>query len=108
MGHRERKKERTKQVLADAALRLFLEAGYDETKIEDIAAAADVVPRTFFRYFSSKDDALFGWYESVMEQGLAILRERPKGEGAVSALIAMHLETYRRISGVDRVIVITR
>ena len=108
MGHRERKKERTKQLLTDTALRLFLERGYDETKIEDIAASADVVPRTFFRYFTSKDDALFSWYESIAERALATLRARPKGEGIVSALVAMHLDVSHSIASTNRVIVVTR
>jgi AcrR family transcriptional regulator len=108
MGHRERKKARTKQLLIEAALHLFVERGYEETKVEDIAAAVDVVPRTFFRYFASKDDALFNWYESIVERGLATLRARPKGEGIVSALITTHLETSGSISAAHRVVVITR
>ncbi|WP_019632856.1 TetR/AcrR family transcriptional regulator [Actinomadura atramentaria] len=79
-GLRERKKQRTRHALASAALRLFAERGYEETTIADIAAAADVSPRTFFGYFASKEDVLFAEIDERLAQVGRRLAERPPGE----------------------------
>jgi TetR/AcrR family transcriptional regulator, regulator of mycofactocin system len=84
---RERKKLETRQALEHAALRLFAEQGYEQTTVEDIAEAADVAVRTFFRYFSSKQDVLFG---DVVTDRVGRLRTelsaRPASETPIEAL----------------------
>lgn len=61
-GLRERRRTRTRLLVQSEALRLFTEKGYDQTTVDDIAHAAAMSPRTFFRYFPSKEDVVL-WDE---------------------------------------------
>src|SRR5687767_10070242 len=87
-GRRERKKNRTRQELIDAATKLFASRGFDETTTEDIAEAADVSQRTFFRHFSSKEAVLYGDMDELLARFRAILEERPVGEPLVESVRA--------------------
>jgi AcrR family transcriptional regulator len=86
VGLRERKKERTRRLLADVALDLFETHGFERTTVDDIAAAADVSPRTFFRYFATKDEALFDRAGDAQETFRALLAARPADEPLLVAL----------------------
>lgn len=86
-GRRERKKLETRRALENAALRLFAEQGYEQTTVEDIAEAADVAVRTFFRYFSSKQHVLFGDVAHDITNRLrASFEARPADEPAIEAV----------------------
>lgn len=67
MGLRERKRRATRHAIQTAILDLAERDGYDRVTIEDISAAADVSPRTFFNYFPSKDDAVIGGFPVLSE-----------------------------------------
>jgi AcrR family transcriptional regulator len=86
-GLRERKKERTRQALVDAAIALFDAKGYDETTVAELAAAADVSPRTFFSHFSSKEEVLFADSAGKVEMSADALTEPLPGEGPAQLLM---------------------
>ncbi|WP_066373348.1 TetR/AcrR family transcriptional regulator [Herbidospora mongoliensis] len=86
MGLRERKKAKTRVALIDAALDLFLEQGYETTTIDQIAAAVDVSPRTFFRYFGSKEEVALAPAADAQDVFLSELHDRPETESPFTAL----------------------
>jgi len=77
---RERSRRAVRDELTQLAQSLFVEKGYDETTIDDLAAAAGMSKRTFFRYFASKEDLVVGKYEVLGEQLAEDLAERPSDE----------------------------
>jgi AcrR family transcriptional regulator len=85
-GLRERKKQRTREQIVEAAMHLFAERGYHATTIADIATTADVAPRTFFAYFPSKEAVVFHNVDRDLDTLASALRDRPAGETAFDAL----------------------
>jgi AcrR family transcriptional regulator len=85
-GLRERKKARTRASIREHALRLFREQGYAATTIEQIAAAAEVSPATFFRYFPTKEDVVLQDDLDVIT--LQALDEQPAELGPIAAMRA--------------------
>ncbi|MFF7351268.1 TetR family transcriptional regulator [Streptomyces filipinensis] len=94
---RERKKQRTREALLRAALELFTTRGYEHTTVDEIAEAADVSPRTFFRYFAGKEDAAFAVQGMTEEHFVAAVRGRPAGEAPMEALRQAVLEGWDAI-----------
>jgi AcrR family transcriptional regulator len=86
LGRRERKKAATRQAIADAALNLFLEHGYDAVGIKDVAEAADVSVTTVFKHFSGKEALVFD-LDQEMEAGfVAAVQARREGQSVLDAL----------------------
>ncbi|SBT37283.1 TetR/AcrR family transcriptional regulator [Micromonospora auratinigra] len=94
-GLRERKKAETRAALGWAAIHLTAERGYDNVRVEDIAEAAGVSPRTFNNYFSSKAEAIASRHLDRSRRTAAALRERPADEPLWTALTAAALEQFR-------------
>ncbi|MBM4790756.1 TetR family transcriptional regulator [Streptomyces sioyaensis] len=94
MGRRERKKAATRQAIADAAMRLFLERGYDDVGIREIADAADVSTTTLFKHFPVKEALVFDEDADQEARLLAAVRERPQGQ-SIPAALREHALRYR-------------
>jgi AcrR family transcriptional regulator len=84
-GLRERKKERTRQLLADTARRLFGQRGFEGVTVAEIARAADVSEATVFNYFPTKEDLFYSGLEAFEEELLAAIRDREPGETILAA-----------------------
>ncbi|MEU7841545.1 TetR family transcriptional regulator [Micromonospora sp. NPDC049114] len=100
-GLRERKKAETRAALGWAAIHLTAERGYDNIRVEDIAEAAGVSPRTFNNYFSSKAEAIASRHLDRSLRTAAALRERPADEPLWTALTQASLEQFTRGPEVD-------
>ncbi|GAA1658293.1 TetR/AcrR family transcriptional regulator [Fodinicola feengrottensis] len=86
IGRRERKKAQTRQALADAALRLFLERGYDHVSVKEIADAADVSVTTLFKHFSGKEALVFDQAEDIEAELVSAVRDRRPGQSIPQSL----------------------
>jgi AcrR family transcriptional regulator len=85
LGLRERKKQETRQLIADTARRLFAEGGFDAVTVAEVARAANVSETTVFNYFPTKEDLVYSRLEAFEEELLAAIRERAPGETVLSA-----------------------
>jgi AcrR family transcriptional regulator len=95
-GLRARKKARTHDTIADAAISLFLAHGFDQVSVTDIAAVAEVSKPTLFRYFATKEDLVLHRFADHQGEAARVVRDRPAGISPVAALHAHFL------AGLDR------
>lgn len=86
-GRREQKVAATRRTILHTARTLFEQQGYAETTVEQIAQAADVAPRTFFRYFPTKESLLFAEFDDVRRSMLTELRSRPADEAPLDSVL---------------------
>jgi AcrR family transcriptional regulator len=85
LGLRERKKERTRQLIADTARRLFAERGFDKVTVTEIAREADVAPATVYNYFPTKEDLFYSRLEAFEDELLSAIRTRSAGQSVLDA-----------------------
>lgn len=93
-GLRERKKRETRIALSWAAIRLTVERGYANVRVEDIAAEAGVSTRTFSNYFATKGEAIVARHHERARAIAAELRDRPAGEPIWAAITAAAVAGY--------------
>jgi AcrR family transcriptional regulator len=115
LGLRERKKLRTRQLIAETAGRMFAEHGFDAVPIAAVARAAEVSEATVFNYFPTKEDLVFQGMEVFEAELLAAVADRPAGEPVVAAfarfvlqprglLAAQGDDAARHLTGISRMI----
>jgi AcrR family transcriptional regulator len=99
-GLRERKKQRTREQIIESAFALFRERGYAGATIADIAAAAEISPRTFFGYFPSKEALVFHNFDAILASVEASIADRQDGASTIDTLrgwVGVELSPDQRI-----------
>lgn len=89
----ERRRRLLRDEIAHIALNLFADNGFDSVTVADIASAAGISERTFFRYFLSKDEVVLDYERQVHHRLVAAVANRPPTEGPVTALRKAYLQT---------------
>jgi AcrR family transcriptional regulator len=99
-GLRERKKARTRQLIADAAARLFAEHGYEQVSVSDVAREADVAEQTVYNYFQTKRHLVTDRDEQIQDRLGELIRSRPPGASPAAAIRPFVLES---VEGIRRI-----
>jgi AcrR family transcriptional regulator len=97
-GLRERKKEQTRQAIAETARDLFAERGFDAVTVAEVARAAEVSEGTVFNYFPTKEDLFYSGMEVFEAELVEAVRERPPGESVLAAFRRFVLERSARLA----------
>lgn len=105
-GRRERKKAQTRRALADAAVRLFTERGFDSVGVREVAEAADVSLSTLFKHFPSKEALVFDLDADVESALVAAVRDRAPGQSVLHALRDHMVRTRTAVRTDDPVFVL--
>ena len=100
LGLRERKKARTRRVIADAAARLFAERGYEQVAVSDVAREAGVSEQTVFNYFQTKEQLVTDRDKQVQEELCRLIRARAPGTTPTAAIRDFVLDS---VEGIRRV-----
>ncbi|MEU4893580.1 TetR family transcriptional regulator [Streptomyces sp. NPDC044780] len=95
-GLRERKKQRTREAISDAAIALFIERGFHEVSVAQIAEAAEVSKRTLFAYFPTKEDLVVHRMADHETESARVVRARPARTTPLTALRDHFLDGLRR------------
>lgn len=93
-GRRERKKAATRKLISDTATSMFLERGYENVSIREIADAADVSPTTVFAHFAQKEAIVFDEDDEQREQLIGAVRDRASGVSISDALQTLYVDTH--------------
>jgi AcrR family transcriptional regulator len=100
-GLRERKKERSRTLIRDTALRLFMERGFDAVTVAEIARTIDVSEATVFNYFPTKEDLVYAQMELFERELLEAVRNRSAGDSALAAVARFVFETRGLLANDD-------
>ncbi|MFE6177012.1 TetR/AcrR family transcriptional regulator [Streptomyces sp. NPDC056464] len=94
-GLRERKKQRTRAAISDAAITLFLEHGFNQVSVAQVAEAAEVSKRTLFAYFPTKEDLVLHRLADHESEIARVVRARPTGTAPLTAVREHFLKGLR-------------
>ena len=98
MGLRETKKLATRQQIADVAMRLFVQRGFDRVTVAEVAADAGVSEKTVFNYFPTKEDLFFDEIPDRARKLSESIRSRPDGESILTTLRRLQVAECARLS----------